>query len=183
MEKEIWKDIIGFENRYQVSNLGRIKSIIKVDTIGRKRKEHFLKPGTDTGGYKFVVLYPGKKHLKVSRCVWSAFNGLIPEGMQINHINEVKHDNRLENLNLMTPKENVNWGTRTKRASITNSFILKNRPDQSRPINQYTLDGSFVKNWPSIKEIKRVMKYDDGTISKCAKFKRNTAYGFKWRYA
>ena len=127
--KEIWKDIPEFNGIYQASNLGRVKSLERIDIRGHRVKERILKPRIDHNGYYQVGLCKNSKlkAYRVHRLVWSAFNGQTPENMQVNHINEVKTDNRLSNLNLMTCKENINYGTRNERAGKKCSIILKNR--------------------------------------------------------
>ena len=113
--EEIWKDIEGYEGLYQVSNLGRVKSAPRRGTKGG-----LLKNSKNTGGYYFVGLYKDNilNRVLVHRIVYETFVGLIPDSLEINHINENKADNRLENLNLMTPKENCNWGTRNNRIKL-----------------------------------------------------------------
>lgn len=131
---EEWKDIPNYEGLYQVSNLGRVKSLEKIDALGHRLKEKILKPQINRGYYR-VNLYKNsiQKNYRVHRLVWEAFNGTIPENMHVNHINEIKTDNRLSNLNLMTARENINWGTRNERAGK----VLKNRKDQSKSVLQY----------------------------------------------
>ena len=107
--EEIWKDINGYEGLYQISNLGRVKSFysgyVKI-----------LKLKITNGYYRIGLRKNGKrKFYQIHRLVYETFIGEIPQGIQVNHINEVKTDNRLENLNLMTPKENINWGTGIQR--------------------------------------------------------------------
>lgn len=170
---EIWKDIKGFECLYQASNLGRVKSLERIDARGNKRKEKILKPKL-TRGYYEVGLYKNsiRKMYLVHRIVWEAFNGQIPEGLQVNHINEVKTDNRLSNLNLMTAKENTNWGSRNER-------ISKNC---SKPVLQFTLDNVLVKEFLSIIQIERELGFSCGNIVNCCKGKLKQAYGYIWRY-
>jgi hypothetical protein len=122
MEK--WRDIEGYEGLYQVSNFGRVRSLDRV-VFQKNRWGQLWKvtyKGTILKQYKqpyyleVDLCKDGvKKHHLVHRIEYEAFNGKIPEGMQVNHINEIKTDNRLENLNLMTPSENINWGTRNER--------------------------------------------------------------------
>lgn len=98
---EVWKDVKGFEGHYQVSNLGRVKGIKFV-------KERIIK-GNAPLGYPMVGLRkPGEKrrHIKIHRLVYSAFIGDIPNGMEINHKNGIRHDNRLENLECVTRRGN-----------------------------------------------------------------------------
>ena len=184
-ENEIWKDIPEYEGLYQASNLGRIKSLQRTKqrldgTHIQNVNERILISKTGKYGYLKLLLHKNsiRKTYSVHRLVWSAFNGPIPEGMQINHINEIKTDNRLENLNLMTPKENTNWGTRNERCAEE----LKNRKDQSKSILQFDLQENLVKEYPSIKQVEREKGFDHSYIVKCCKGKIPTAYGFKWQY-
>ena len=98
--KEIWKDIPNYEGHYQASNLGRVKSF-------KLGKERILKPRLDRHGYYHVVFSKsGKvKKNKIHRIVMLAFVG--ESDLQVNHINGIKTDNRLENLEYCTPSENV----------------------------------------------------------------------------
>lgn len=105
MDKEIWKDIIGFEGLYQVSNLGRVKSLPRSIRNGKgfyNSKEKILKPNTLAKGYFQVELKKNlKRHpLQVHRLVATAFihNPNITKYNQVNHINGNKQDNRIENL-------------------------------------------------------------------------------------
>lgn len=108
--QEIWKDIPEFEGRYQVSNLGRIKSLARVDRMNRNVPEIILKPSIKNQ-YHVVNLYKPFKNRKknypryVHRLVFHAFNGIKPD--HIDHLNEVKTDNNLSNLEAVTPRENV----------------------------------------------------------------------------
>ena len=168
--KEIWKDIPGYEGKYQASNMGRVKNVVS----GR-----VLKPN---GRYLLVVLVKGKEHknILVSRAVWSAFNGPIPPGMQVNHINEDKHDNRLENLNLMTPKENANWGTRNKRVSDKQ----RNDKAKSKVVLAFSLNTGEVKTYESAHEASRQTGYSRGTIcNACRGLYGGVLRGYKWKYA
>lgn len=127
--KEIWKDIKGYEGLYQISNLGNIKSLErtvykKVDVLHKKGKsfrykvkEKIIKPSYDRKGYQMVRLSKdGKAHtLKVHRLVAQAFIPNKNNYEQINHINEVKTDNYVENLEWCTAKYNDNYGTRNQR--------------------------------------------------------------------
>ena len=168
-EKEIWKDIKGFEGLYRVSNLGRVKSLKRPYRL----KEKILKP-LITKGYYQVELCKNSiaKFYKVHRLVWEAFNGSIPENMQVNHLNEIKTDNRLENLNLMTAKENLNWGTRNKRMAKS----------KSKPVLQFDLNDNLIKEFPSLIQVYRELGFSYGNIGYCCNGKLKQAYGFKWRY-
>lgn len=165
--EEIWKDIPGYEGKYQASNMGRAKNVV----TGK-----ILTPSKSKNGYHIVQLYKGRgtrKAFYLHRAVWIAFNGPIPEGMEINHKDECKTRNCLDNLNLVTKSQNQNWGTRNLRAALKMSY----------PIVQYDLAGNIVKDdWASAYEVERVYGYDNGNICKCCNGKLKTAYGYKWKY-
>ena len=106
---EIWKDVPGFEGRYQASNLGEIKSLNWEHT----KQERILKKKLDRYGYYQVTLFKdGKRFYRlVSRLVYVSFYGEIPDGLLVNHIDECRTNNNITNLNLLTYKENNTWGT------------------------------------------------------------------------
>ena len=159
-EKEIWKPVLGFEGRYEVSNLGNVKSLTT---------NKLLKPGSNRAsnrGYLFVQLGKDHKLKYIHRAVWEAFNGPIPEGLQINHLDENKHNNSLSNLSLVTPRENMNWGSRPEKCAKT--------------ILQYDKNGNFIKEWRSAWSIQRELGFNRGSISQCANGKLKSAYGFVW---
>lgn len=90
----------------------------------------------------------------------------------VNHKNEIKDDNRVENLEWCDHKYNDNYGTRNKRVAES----------KSKKVLQYTKDGVLVKEWVSAKEIGRVFGYHTGYIAACCKGKYKTAYDFIWKY-
>ena len=180
-ENEIWRDIPNYEGIYQASNMGRIKSLERIDALGHRLKEKILKLWVTHNGYYQIQLCKNSKvrYYMVHRLVYEAFNGTIPEGLQVNHINEVKTDNRLSNLNLMTPKENTNWGTGIERMAKKQI----NRKDQSKLVLQFDLQDNFVKEYPSTKQVERELGFAQAHICACCKGKYKTAYGYKWKYA
>ena len=189
--EEIWVPIVTWMNGikysfvgfYEISNLGRIRSVEHLDNLGRVRKSTIKKTQRGKSNYRITNLCTGgvNKTFSVHKCVWESFNGQIPYGYQINHINEDKTDNRLENLNLMTPKENTNWGSRTDRQTETQ----KNRPDLSKKVYQYGLHGNLIKVWPSAKEVQRVLGYPNTNITNCCNkakhYEKQYAYGYIWK--
>ena len=178
MKNEEWRDIEDYEGYYQVSSEGRVKSLERtfIDKSGRKRtvKERILKPAFDGWGYLIVTLCAGgkRKNLMVHRLVCEAFNDNRDEKPEVNHINEIKTDNRACNLEWCTRRENLNHGTRSERSAKT----------QSKPICQYTLDEKIVKTWASLTEVKRQTGFGQSHISQVANGKRKQAYGFIWKY-
>ena len=116
--EEVWKDIPGYEGYYQVSNLGRVKSVERISHINHHIiKEKILCYTLNHKGYKLCYLCKKgiTRTFAIHRLVYISFNGLIPEGKVVNHIDENKLNNSLSNLNLLTPKENANWGTAIQR--------------------------------------------------------------------
>lgn len=174
--EEIFKDIEGYEGLYQVSNLGRVKSL----NYNHTNQERILKGVKNAYGYIQVGLHKeGKKKIfKVHRLVYQTFIGEIPKGMQVNHIDEDKTNNRLDNLNLMTPKENSNWGTRNERMAEA-----KTNGKLSKEVIQLDLEGNEIARFPSANEIQRQLCFSEAHISKCCLGKYKTAYNYKWRYA
>lgn len=151
--------------KYEVFEDGRIWSY---------KTNRFLKPTKFKNGYYRVGLSnnEGKVNLfTLHRVIYEAVTGEpIPDGMQVNHINENKEDNRFENLNLMTPKENINWGTGIERRSATRSKAV----------------GAF-KNCELVMSFKNIMDadkngYSFGCVARCCRGERNTHKGFEWRY-
>ena len=161
--EEIWKDIPNYEGLYMVSNYGRIKSldrIVKHNYGGKAiKKGKILKQHISQTKRCQVGLCcrnGERKYPIVSRLVYEAFNGPIPDGMQVNHIDENPLNNRLDNLNLMTPKENTNWGTGIERRAKKISVKMKgkntyaNNPN-AKPVVQYDKEGNLIKEFDCIK--------------------------------
>lgn len=183
MKKEEWRPVVGYEGLYEVSNLGRVRSIdrIVIYTDGRKRpyKGIETKQRTDVGGYKVVTLSRNQKMkiFKVHVLVWSAFNGEKPNGMQVNHKDEDKTNNRLENLELVTPKENCNYGKRNEKIS---KHLLEKHP-RSVKVVRYSLDGLTIKIYKSSRQAAKDNFCNDNSIrNHCLS---QTQYkGFIWKY-
>ena len=117
----------------------------------------------------------GQQHWRFHRLIWTAVNGEIPEGMQVNHIDENKENNSISNLNLLSCKENCNWGTRNKRCAEANI-----NGKCSRPILGVR-DDEIVLYFPSTSEAGR-NGFKQQSVSRCACGKRNHYKHIKWQY-
>lgn len=155
---EVWRPIEGFECLYEVSNLGRVKSFWF-------NKEKILKPNKTKWGYLYVVLCKDgrKKNYNVHRLVANAFLPNIDNLPEVNHIDEDKTNNRVDNLEWCDKTYNIRYS-------------------QSVEVNQFTKDGRFIRTWDCINEIQNQLGYNTGHICKCCKGKLKSAYGFIWRY-
>ena len=170
---EIWKEIPDYEN-YKVSNLGRVKSL-------KFGKEKILKNCTDSNGYLSICLSrDSKQHrYRIHRLVYESFKGKIPEELVINHIDENIKNNRLTNLEAITPVENSMYGTRLKRISKS----LTNNSKISKSIQQVDKStGNTIKEYPSLREASRQTGIGSGNISQCCSGKYKTAGGYIWKY-
>ena len=171
---EEWRDVVGYEGLYQVSDQGRVKSLERKNSSGGTIKERILKPRINRDGYLRLNLYAGgkQKTLAVHRLVCQAFHENTSTKPQINHINEIKTDNRACNLEWCTRIENCNHGSRNER-------IAKSR---AKPIGQYKLDGQLIKVWQSANEVQRRTGFNQGSIWGVANGRYKQAYGFIWKY-
>ena len=173
--EEIWKDVVGYEGLYEVSNLGNIRN---------RSTLRVLKPIYTRTGYAMVWLYgkggtAGKngKSVQVHRIVAIAFLGQPSGKSEVNHLNENKADNRVCNLEWCTHQENSSYGTRGKRIGKANT-----NGKQSKAVYQFTTSGELVAKYPSMAEMQRSTGYRKGNVWKQMVGERETAYGFKWSH-
>ena len=165
--EEIWRDIDDYEGLYQISNKGHVKSL-------KWGKERILRPMINSSGYLNVVLYKNtaSQSRYIHRLVAEVFIPNTQNKPQINHKDECKTNNTVENLEWATAKENSNFGTRNERMGYS----------LSKPILQYSKSGEFIREWKSAVEVKRVLGINNSHIIQCCKDKRKSAGGFIWRY-
>lgn len=189
--EEIWKDIEGYEGLYQVSNIGRVKSLEKYVKTGGGYGLHFLserilKQGKGSRGYLQVRLGNGKKQkmFAVHRLVAQAFIPNPDSLPQVNHKDENKENNCVDNLEWCSSKYNCNYGSRNCKIGSTQkeSGIQRNNKYTSKEVYQYTLDGIFVNTYPSMHEAARQTGLDNSAISKVCRGKIKYTGGFIWSY-
>lgn len=161
-----WRPVVGFESRYLVSDEGTVWSLMRC---------RLLKPAIDKYGYEKVGLSDGNKvHSRtVHRLVAQAFVPNPDNLPTVNHINEVKTDNRVINLEWASVADNDNHGTRNERMADTKCRL---------PVEQIFNDGSVVR-YKGVKDASRKTGVHRGCIARCCKNTRKTAGGYKWRYA
>lgn len=163
---EEFRSIQGYEGIYQVSGYGRVKSL-------KFGKEKFLKPIANSCGYLYVRLCKdGKsKCQNIHRLVAQAF---IPNPLglpQVNHKDEDKANNRVENLEWCDRSYNCNYGTRIQRVSEV----------RSKQVYQYSLNGELVAKWLSTAECGK-NGFNQAAVSDCCNNKRKTHKGYIWKY-
>lgn len=169
---EEWKEIEGYTD-YMVSNLGRVKSL----NYRKTDKEQVLKPIKDSGGYLVVGLCKDRKlkQFKVHRLVANAFITNTDNKKEIDHINTIKTDNRVDNLRWVTHKENMNNPLTIKKVKGIDNY-------KAKPILQFDLNGNFIRKWDCAREVQRELGFDNGHISSCCRYERKTANGYKWKH-
>lgn len=181
--KEIWKDYKDYEGLYQASNLGRVRSLVRW-VKGRNGSIRFckgkiLKPGTTKDGYLKVCLCKNNKvkTYLVHRIIAETFLPNPDNLPCVNHKDEDKTNNSVDNLEWCTASYNLNYGTRNERMSKS-----KINGKRSKIVIQYNLDGTFVREWPSAMECER-NGFKHSLIIYCCQGKRKTHKGFKWSYS
>jgi len=174
-KEEVWKDVIGYEGKYQISNMGRLKTLRREISFGRGRRfvnETIIKTSVQPNGYVSFAMNKNrkKKTTYVHRLVAQAFIPNPENKATVNHVNGIKTDNRVENLE---------WNTQSENNKHIYSGLGKN--PKAIPIVQLTLNGDFVKRFESAKEAQR-NGFKQSSISLCCLNKQKAHSGFLWKY-
>lgn len=208
--KEIWKKVRGKEEYAEISNYGKIHRFEREYYCGTNHKSKRIQEedwtyGSESGDYLRATIGGVNKGVHV--WVYMTFHDCdIPEGLEVNHIDEDKHNNRLDNLNLMTPKENTNWGTGIERKAAARrgkhypkmsaalrgrkhseetkakiGATQKNDPKKSKAVQALDKNGNIVYEFPSTAEAQR-QGFNAGAISECCNGKRKSYKGYIWRF-
>lgn len=168
--QEVWNKIFNFED-YQVSNLGRIKSL-------KNNKEKLLKKYRNIYGYETVHLLNNKvkKVFQVHRLVAQTFIPNLENKQQVNHINGIKTDNRVENLEWCTAKENVAHAQSVLKRDYSKGIEITHLKSQKKVIRS---DG---KIYNSIKEAKKDLNNKNAHIVEACQGKLKKTCGYGWQY-
>lgn len=180
LPSEVWKDIEGYEGLYQVSSLGNIRSLdryVKHKLIKGRNMRLKVCCGYLRVGLRQVNI--GQKTFLIHRLVAQAFIPNPDKLPQVNHKDENKENNCVDNLEWCTATYNINYGTRNKKCGDWQ----KQNSKLKKAICQYTLDGQFVAEFPSISEAERQLGLFSGSIIKSCKAQTKSAGGYIWRYA
>lgn len=173
---EIWKDIAGYEGYYKVSNLGRVKSL----NYRNKGYEQILKPKKHNKGYLQIQLMGnGNKTFTIHRLVANAFLENPNNYPCVNHKDENKLNNHVDNLEWCDMKYNANYSI----SLHPNRNAKRHGRLCERKINQYDKQGKLIKTWENSRNIFLETGMSNWSISECCRGNRKTAYGFIWRYA
>lgn len=178
---EEWKDIyytdsitgelIDFRGYYQVSNTKKVRN---------KRTGRILKPNTNNGYAQYILYKNGKiKVLKRCRIVAHMFIPNPDNLPFVNHMDEERTNDIISNLEWCTGEYNSNYGTLKKRAS---KRMKGNKNYIPKPVLQYTLDGIFLNDYPSIQIAAEENKTNASSICACCMHKRKTAGLYRWEY-
>lgn len=187
---EIWKPVIGYEGLYEVSSMGRIRSLDRITsyinrtqegkeyTTTHTHKGKLMKQHNNHFGYKVIALCINGKYrtCMVHRLVAQVFIPNPNNLPQVNHKDENKQNNCIDNLEWCTQQYNINYGSGNIRRIDTRN---QNKSyHYQREVGQYTLDGDLIKKYPSASDT----GYCRESIRDCCNGKQKTAYGYKWGY-
>jgi len=180
-QKEIWKDIKGYEGVYQVSNAGRVRSLDRFDRRGIKKIGVIKTPQDNGNGYKYVQLKLDgtfKNHY-IHRLVATCFIDNPNEYEQVNHINEIKEDNNVNNLEWCTREYNNNYGTKPLKNTIHLAKLNKNN---ETPI--YSTSKSGVRSFHISQKVAAMELGISGIgINAVLKGRQKTHKGYTFEYA
>ena len=198
-QTEIWKPVVGLEDYYMISNIGRIKSVERIVVHSDGRKRHIggkiLKTRINNHGYECIRISCNRQKgmLNIHRAVALAFIPNIENKPYIDHVNTIRNDNRVENLRWVTQMENahnpITYSRMFGRNHATGEQIVKRRNANKsygaeKAVLQLSMDGNIIKEFKSIREAGRAFHNSSGAISCCCRKIKcyRTAYGYKWMY-
>lgn len=175
---EIWKDVVGYEGRYQVSNKGRVKRLARVCNCGEVLDEIIMKSRPAKNGYPLILLRESdggrRRGHSVHRLVAEAFIPNPDNLPQVNHINENRADNRVENLEWCSNHYNMHYGNCQRRIYEGQHF---------KPVDVFTKSGEFIAHYKSISDCSKATGVATGLISRICQGRRISAHKMKFKYS
>lgn len=191
--EEIWKDVVGYEGLYKVSNQGRLLRCKRVASnkhllpqklkVLKKKKTGYL--GTS------IIDYDSKSHnILIHRVVATAFIPNPNNFPQIDHIDGNRENNAASNLRWCTAKENVNFplslANRSRSLKIAQNnpqtISKKIKSSHKKKVNQFSLSGEFIKTYESLRDIQRTLGFNITNVTACAHGRKRSAYGYIWKF-
>ena len=178
MSSELWKPVKGYETLYEVSNLGNVRSLdkkVKNKYGYRYMPSKIMKPYKNKLGYLQVRLYKdGKnKNCYIHRLVAEAFLPNPNQYKEINHKDENPSNSIATNLEWCDRKYNINYGSHNEKMSLKKSKVVIQMDKNYEPLNAFD----------SLQQIQKTLGFSSGNICECCNGRRNSAYGYIWRYA
>ena len=171
---EEWKQIVGFPN-YEISTKGNIRTKERLNNKNDIKKSKLLSKRKNNVGYEYVILSnKTQKHktLTVHRLMAKTFLNNYSDNLEVNHINGIKDDNRIENLEMVTHSENVK--KRYEIGNIGNNY---------KAINQYDLNNNYIATYKSSYDAEKVTGIGRTCIGGCCRKEHYTAGGYIWKFA
>lgn len=188
IKEEVWKDVVGYEGYYQVSNLGRVKRLSRHITgkngVTRYWKGKVITQTPNPDGYPMCILSKdGKTNLYgVHRLVAKAFLPNPEKLPVVNHKDENKENNVVQNLEWCTVAYNNTYGKRIDDVKKSKGFKTRHQKHK-KPVEKYTIDGEFIKRFDSLKEAyESSPEYTKAGIAHCCTGRLKTYKGHIWKY-
>ena len=191
---EEWRPVVGYEGLYEVSNMGRVKSLERTARCGlnggcyRTVPERILKLNKDSNGYLQVNLCKDgkRKNCLVHGIVAQAFLENPMGYTEVNHIDEDKTNNCMDNLEWCSRSYNLTYNDRAKK--VGKKFRGRKQTEEqikkkSKPVFSVNKESGLIMWWKSASEAGRVLDISQSDITQCCKGKYKSMGGFYWYYA
>ena len=185
--EEVWKPVDGYEELYEVSNLGRIRRLKFVNMYGSQDKIIILKPQKRKNGYIQIIFRDKERSSErlLHRVVAMAFLPKVDGKEFINHKDGNKANNRVDNLEWCTRSENMKHAYRSGLAVPSSKGKFGENSNSAKAVEMLDLNGNVLKKFGSLIDAAKFVGVSrSSNICMCCKNgKRKTAYGYMWRYA